>query len=47
MVPLIDDEAKGSSVMFFILFKYSKVLTSDSHSVSITRFEGCSKGGFT
>ena len=46
MVPWTPNEAKGSTVMFCILFQLSKRLTSDSLYVSIIEFKGCPKGRF-
>ena len=47
MVPSTPDEAKGSSVMFYILSQLSKRLTRESLSVSMIEFKGCGNGGFT
>ena len=47
MVPLTLDEAKGSTIMFYILSQLSKRLTSDSLYVSMIDFKERAKGVFT
>ena len=47
MVPSTPNEAKWSSVMFYILSQLSKRLTNDSLLGSMIELKGCGKGAFT